>query len=71
VAIGGEASESGGNAEFAMDASAAGRPRGMIALGHLMSEDHGMKEVADWLRTFVTEVPIEFIPAGEPFSSAT
>jgi putative NIF3 family GTP cyclohydrolase 1 type 2 len=68
VAIGGEASESGGNAEYAMDASAAGRPKGMIVLGHLMSEDHGMKEVADWLRTFVTEVPIDFIPAGEPFS---
>jgi len=71
VAVGGEASESGGNAEYAMDAWAAGRPRGMIVLGHLMSEDHGMKEVADWLRTFVTEVPIDFTPAGEPFSSAT
>jgi putative NIF3 family GTP cyclohydrolase 1 type 2 len=71
VAVGGEASESGGNAEYAMDASAAGRPRGMIVLGHLNSEDHGMKEVADWLRTFITEVPIEFTPAGDPFSSAT
>jgi putative NIF3 family GTP cyclohydrolase 1 type 2 len=68
VAIGGEASEAGGNAEYAMDAWAAGRPKGMIVLGHLMSEDHGMKEVADWLRTFVTEVPIDFIPAGEPFT---
>lgn len=69
VAVGGEVSEAGGNAEYALDASAAGRPRGMIVLGHLNSEDHGMKEVADWLRTVVTEVPIEFIPAGEPFSS--
>jgi hypothetical protein len=71
VVVGGEASESGGNAEYAMDASAAGRPRGMIVLGHLMSEDHGMKEIADWLRTFITDVPIEFTPAGEPFSSVT
>ncbi len=69
VAVGGEASESGGNAEYALDASAAGRPRGVIVLGHLMSEDHGMKDVADWLRAVVSEVPVAFIPAGEPFSS--
>ena len=68
VAIGGEASEAGGNAEYALDAAATGKPKGMIILGHLMSEDHGMQEVAEWLRTFVTDVPIEFIPAGEPFS---
>jgi putative NIF3 family GTP cyclohydrolase 1 type 2 len=71
VVVGGETSEAGGNAEYALDASAAGQPRGMIVLGHLMSEDHGMQEVADWLRTFVPEVPIQFVPAGEPFSSAT
>jgi putative NIF3 family GTP cyclohydrolase 1 type 2 len=71
VAVGGEIGEAGGNAEYALDASAAGQPKGMIVLGHLMSEDHGMQEVAEWLRTFVSEVPIEFIPAGEPFSSAT
>lgn len=71
VVIGGEIGESGGNAEYALDASAAGQSRGMIVLGHLMSEDHGMQEVAEWLRTFVPDVPIQFIPAGEPFSSAT
>jgi putative NIF3 family GTP cyclohydrolase 1 type 2 len=69
VSIGGEISESGSNAEYALDAIAAGRPKGMIALGHMMSEDHGMQEVADWLRTFLSGVPIGFIPAGEPFSS--
>jgi putative NIF3 family GTP cyclohydrolase 1 type 2 len=68
VSIGGEAPESGANAEYALDASAAGLPKGMIVLGHLMSEDHGMREVAEWLRTFVTEVPIDFIAAGEPFA---
>jgi putative NIF3 family GTP cyclohydrolase 1 type 2 len=71
VAIGGEASESGGNAEYALDAAAAGQPKGVIVLGHMMSEDHGMREVADWLRTFLTDVPIDFIAAGEPFSAVT
>jgi putative NIF3 family GTP cyclohydrolase 1 type 2 len=69
VSIGGEVAESGGNAEYALDASAAGKPKGMIILGHMMSEDHGMQEVAEWLRTFVTEIPIEFIAAGEPFNA--
>ena len=26
-----------------------------------------MKECAAWLKTFITEVPVEFVPAGEPF----
>jgi putative NIF3 family GTP cyclohydrolase 1 type 2 len=71
VSIGGEISESGSNTEYALDAAAAGQPKGMIMLGHMMSEDHGMQEVAEWLRTFLSDVPIAFIPAGEPFSSVT
>ena len=67
VAVGGEASESGGNAEYIADAMAAGQPKGMIVLGHMLSEDFGMREVGDWLRGFLTEVPIDWIPAGEPF----
>jgi putative NIF3 family GTP cyclohydrolase 1 type 2 len=69
VSVGGEIAESGGNTEYVLDAIAAGQPKGMIMLGHMMSEDHGMQEVADWLRTFLSAVPIAFIPAGEPFSS--
>lgn len=68
IVVGGEISEAGGNAEYALDAAAAGQPRGMIVLGHMMSEDHGMQEVAEWLRTFLTGVPVAFVPAGEPFS---
>ena len=71
VTVGGEISEAGGNAEYALDAAAAGQPRGMIILGHMMSEDHGMQEVADWLRTFLTDVPVAFVPAREPFSAMT
>jgi putative NIF3 family GTP cyclohydrolase 1 type 2 len=71
VVVGGEVSEAGGNAEYALDAAAAGQPRGMIVLGHMMSEDHGMQEVAEWLRTFLTDVPVAFVPAREPFSSVS
>jgi putative NIF3 family GTP cyclohydrolase 1 type 2 len=68
VSVGGEISESGGNAAFALDAAAIGQPKAMIVLGHMLSEDFGMQEVADWLRTFITDVPIQWIAAGEPFS---
>jgi putative NIF3 family GTP cyclohydrolase 1 type 2 len=68
VSIGGEAPESGGNAEYAEDAAANGQPKGVIVLGHMMSEDWGMREVGDWLKAFLTDVPIDWVPAGEPFS---
>jgi putative NIF3 family GTP cyclohydrolase 1 type 2 len=69
VSIGGENPESGGNAEYVLDAAALGQKKGVILLGHMMSEDWGMKEAADWLRAFLTDVPIDWIPTGEPFST--
>ena len=68
VSVGGEAPESGGNAEYVVDATAIGQPKGVIVLGHMMSEDWGMREVGDWLRAFLTDVPIDWVAAGEPFS---
>jgi putative NIF3 family GTP cyclohydrolase 1 type 2 len=53
--------------EYVKDAVAIGENKSMIILGHVTSEDPGMEECAKWLRTFITEVPIEWIPAGEPF----
>jgi putative NIF3 family GTP cyclohydrolase 1 type 2 len=52
---------------YAHDAVASGRPTGVIVLGHAVSEEPGMKICAEWLKTFITDVPIELIPAGEPF----
>ena len=68
VVVGGEMSESGGNSEYLADAAAAGQPKGIIVLGHMLSEDFGMFEVAEWLRGFLTDVPVEWVSAGEPFS---
>jgi putative NIF3 family GTP cyclohydrolase 1 type 2 len=53
--------------ELARDAQTLGLKKGLIMLGHVPSEEAGMKECARWLKTFVPEVPIEFIPSGEPF----
>jgi putative NIF3 family GTP cyclohydrolase 1 type 2 len=55
--------------EYARDSIAAGKKKGLIILGHDMSEEAGMEECARWLKGFVTEVPVEFMPAGEAFWS--
>jgi len=52
---------------YVNDASQAGLPKAMIILGHTVSEEAGMDYCATWLRTFIHEVPVHFIPAGDPF----
>jgi putative NIF3 family GTP cyclohydrolase 1 type 2 len=55
--------------EYAQDAIASGQKKALIALGHVVSEQAGMKLCAEWLREFIKEVPIELIAAAEPFWS--
>jgi putative NIF3 family GTP cyclohydrolase 1 type 2 len=72
VVVGGENPESGGQFDgtpYVLDAASLGRNKGQIILGHAISEEPGMEDCANWLRGFVTEVPIQFIRAGEPFWS--
>jgi len=49
------------------DSITAGNQKALILLGHVVSEQAGMLYCADWLRSFVSEVPIEFIATREPF----
>jgi putative NIF3 family GTP cyclohydrolase 1 type 2 len=53
--------------EYAQDAISAGQKKALLVLGHVVSEQAGMKYCAEWLKTFVTDVPVEFIAAAEPF----
>ena len=53
--------------EYAFDANTAGQKKGMILIGHWVSEDQGMRMCADWVKSFVPEVPVEWISAGDPF----
>ncbi len=52
---------------YAQDLVAAGKKKGLILLGHVLSEQWGMDYCADWLKTFVPEVPIRFVPLIEPY----
>jgi len=53
--------------EFAQDIIASGQNKALIIVGHVMSEQAGMKHCAEWLKSFVKEVPIEYLPMEEPF----
>jgi len=67
VVIGGEQREMEGtfdSPEYVLDAAALGVPKGWIVLGHNMSEESGMQEMADWLRPVVPEVRVEHVRAG-------
>jgi putative NIF3 family GTP cyclohydrolase 1 type 2 len=55
--------------EYAADTITSGKKKGLIVLGHIPSEQAGMINCANWLKTFISEVPIEFIAAPEPFWS--
>jgi hypothetical protein len=41
-----------------------GVPKGWIIIGHNMSEESGMQEMADWLRPIVPEVKVQHVRAG-------
>ena len=53
--------------EYVADAVSEGKRKALVILGHIPSEQAGMQECTTWLRTFITGVPIEFVPAVEPF----
>lgn len=53
--------------EYAADAVTEGKRKALIVIGHIPSEQAGMEECARWLRTFVKDVPIEFVPTKQPF----
>jgi putative NIF3 family GTP cyclohydrolase 1 type 2 len=53
--------------EYAADAVSEGRKKALIVIGHIPSEQPGMEECARWLKGFVKGVPVEFVPAKQPF----
>jgi putative NIF3 family GTP cyclohydrolase 1 type 2 len=53
--------------EYVADAVAQGKKKGLVILSHIPSEQAGMEECARWLKGFVTEVPVDFVPARDPF----
>jgi putative NIF3 family GTP cyclohydrolase 1 type 2 len=53
--------------EYVRDQVFRGAKKGLILVGHVVSEEPGMDVCANWLRTFISEVPIRHISAGDPY----
>jgi putative NIF3 family GTP cyclohydrolase 1 type 2 len=53
--------------EYCQDSIQAGNKKALIVVGHVLSEQGGMILCADWLKSFISEVPIQFVPTPEPF----
>jgi putative NIF3 family GTP cyclohydrolase 1 type 2 len=55
------------SATYAQDVAFAGIKKGFISIGRVVNEAPGMQVCADWLKTIVSEVPVRFISAGDPY----
>ena len=72
VVISGEQQESDGGLDspaYVLDAVTLGVAKGWIMLGHAISEEAGMLEMAQWIKSFVPELPVQLVSAGEPFTT--
>jgi putative NIF3 family GTP cyclohydrolase 1 type 2 len=70
VVVSGEQQEADGaldSPEYVLDATTLGLAKGWIMLGHNISEEQGMLEMAQWVKSFTPEVPVQLIRSGEPF----
>jgi hypothetical protein len=59
------------NTFFAADLLTAGQKCGLMTIGRVVSEDPGMRVCANWLKTVVKGVPVEWIGAGDPYWRAS
>ena len=53
--------------EYAQDLITWGKKKALILLGHVVSEQAGMKYCAEWLKGFITELPVEYLEEKNPF----
>jgi putative NIF3 family GTP cyclohydrolase 1 type 2 len=52
---------------YVRDADGLNMKKAMILLGHVNSEEAGMEYLATWLNNIIEDIPIHFVPAGDPF----
>ncbi|MDH3711340.1 MAG: Nif3-like dinuclear metal center hexameric protein [Cyclobacteriaceae bacterium] len=53
--------------EYIRDATFAGMNRGLIILGHAVSEEPGMKYLVEWLKKLLDHIPVYHVPSGDAF----
>lgn len=67
VVLCGEASE-WETPEYIRDARRQGQTISLVVLGHIMSEAAGMAWLVPWLKPQLPNLPISYIPSGNPFT---
>ncbi len=53
--------------EYVADAVTEGKNKALIVIGHIPSEQAGMEECTGWLKSFLKDVPVQFVAAKQPF----
>ncbi len=53
--------------EYVQDMISTGAKKGLILLGETRSEDAGMKHCAEWLKTLLPDIPVNYIAGIEPY----
>ncbi len=53
--------------EYVRESCHLGRPLALIVLGHVWSEEAGMKRLTPWLQSLIPSVPVQFLPVENPF----
>ncbi len=51
--------------EYVRDAVFAGLNKGLIIMGHAISEEPGMKYLTQWIKPLVGSIPVHHVPAGD------
>jgi putative NIF3 family GTP cyclohydrolase 1 type 2 len=54
---------------YVLDMRTGGLEKGLIAVGRVISEEPGMRACATWIKSFVPEVRVETLAAGDPYWS--
>lgn len=54
-------------AAYVRDAVMLGMNKSMIIIGHEKSEESGMNHLVPWIKSFIGNVDVTFVEAGEPF----
>jgi putative NIF3 family GTP cyclohydrolase 1 type 2 len=53
--------------EYVADAATEHKHKALILIGHIKSEQAGMEECTRWLKTFIADVPVQFVATPEPY----
>jgi putative NIF3 family GTP cyclohydrolase 1 type 2 len=56
---------------YVLDTREAGGSKALLVIGRAVSEEPGMRACAEWIKSLVPEVPVDSMPLGDPYWSAS